>query len=215
MSPDLAQIARQRSDAYRLLAVCFYEPDKDMFVEENLCLNLAGLMDDISPPAAEACRRMDVSLKENSQEELLVEYSALFLGPFNAPAQPYGSVHLEQERLLMGDSTMEVQRIYAESGVKPEGEGPPDHIAIELEFMSFLESRLVQAFSEGNQVDLVDYSNIRGNFFNRLLASWTTAIAEALIKYADLEFYRSLGQCLNAFIAAEQQRLAAKASASP
>lgn len=215
MTTDLAQIARQRSDAYRLLAVCFYEPDKEMFVEENLCLNLAGLMDDISPSAAEACRRMDISLKENSQEELLIEYSALFLGPFNAPAQPYGSVHLEQERLLMGNSTMEVQRVYAESGVAPEGEGPPDHIAIELEFMSFLESRLAQAFTEGNQLDLVDYSTIRGRFFKRLLASWTPALAEALIKYADLEFYRSLGQCLNAFIVAEQERFAAKAPANP
>jgi len=216
MTIDLAKIALRRSDAYRLLAACFYEPDREMFIEENLCLNLAELMAEISPPLAEACRRMDASLKENSQEALLVDYSALFLGPFKAPAQPYGSVYLEQERRLMGDSTMDVQKVYAEAGVKQEADdGPPDHIAIELEFMSFLEGKIIQANSEGNQADQADYAAIQARFFNHLLASWAPALGKALVHYADLEFYRSLGQCLIDFIAAEQQRLVTNSPANP
>lgn len=215
MTTDHMQADLRRSDAYRLLAACFYEPDKELFIEENLCVNLAGLMANISPPAAEACRRMAASLKENSQEELLVEYAALFLGPFKAPAQPYGSVYLEQERRLMGDSTMEAQKIYAEAGVKQETDEPPDHIAIELEFMSFLEGKISQAISETNQIDLADYAAIRSRFFNRLLVSWAPLFGKVIVDCAELEFYRSLGQCLNAFIAAEQERLAALAPAKP
>ena len=214
MTTELMQAAQRQSDAYRLLAACFYQPDREMFVEENLCANLAGLMQEISLPAVgEACRRMAQSLAENNQEELLIEYSALFLGPFGAPAHPYGSVYLEQERKLMGDSTMEVLKLYAEAGVTYEGDEPPDHIAIELEFMSFLEGKIAQAISESNQADLADFSAIRGRFFNRLLASWAPILGNILKEQATLAFYRDLGECLLGFIGAERQRLQKPAAA--
>lgn len=208
MTTDLMPAAQRQSDAYRLLAACFSQPDREMFVEEKLCANLAGLMREISLPAAgEACQRMAQCLAQNSQEELLIEYAGLFLGPFGAPAHPYGSVYLEQERKLMGDSTMEVLKLYAESGVKYEGDEPPDHIAIELEFMSFLEGKIAQAINESNQADRADFSAIRGRFFNRLLASWAPILGNILKEQATLAFYRDLGECLVGFIGAEQQRL--------
>ncbi|MFH1019463.1 MAG: molecular chaperone TorD family protein [Pseudomonadota bacterium] len=216
MTTDLMQATLRQSDAYRLLAACFYQPDREMFVEENLCAKLAGLMQEISLPAVgEACLRMAQSLAENSQDELLVEYSGLFLGPFGAPAHPYGSVYLEKERKLMGDSTMEVLKIYAESGVKYEGDEPPDHIAIELEFMSFLEGRIAQAVSESNQADRAGFSAIRARFFNRLLASWAPILGNILKEQATLVFYRDLGECLLGFIGAEQQRLQKPALQTP
>jgi len=214
MTADLIQAAQRQSDIYRLLAVCFYQPDREVFVEENLCANLAGLMQEISLPAVgETCQRMAQSLAESNQEELLVEYSGLFLGPFGAPAHPYGSVYLEQERVLMGDSTMEVLKLYAQSGVKHEGDEPSDHIAIELEFMSFLEGRIAQAISETNQADRVDFSAIQARFFNRLLAPWAPILGNILKEQATLAFYRDLGECLVGFISAEQQRLQKSAAA--
>lgn len=214
MTNDLMQAAQRQSDAYRLLAACFYQPDREMFAEENLCGNLAGLMQELSLPAVgEACQRMAQSLAENSQEELLIEYSGLFLGPFGAPAHPYGSVYLEQERKLMGDSTMEVLQLYAESGVKHEADEPPDHIAIELEFMSFLEGRIAQAISESNQADRAGFSAIRSRFFNRLLVPWAPILGNILKEQATLVFYRDLGECLVGFIGAERQRLQKPAAA--
>lgn len=216
MTTELMQAVQRQSDAYRLLAACFYQPDREMFVEEKLCANLAGLMQEISlPTVGKACRRMAQSLMENSQEELLIEYSGLFLGPFGAPAHPYGSVYLEQERKLMGDSTMEVLHLYAESGVKHEGDEPPDHIAIELEFMSFLEGRIAQAISESNEADRAVFSAIRGRFFNRLLAPWAPTLGNILKEQATLAFYRDLGECLLGFISAEQQRLQKLALQNP
>jgi len=216
MTTDLIQAALRQSDVYRLLAVCFYQPDREVFVEEKLCINLAGLMQEISlPTVGEACQRMAQSLAENNQEELLIEYSALFLGPFGAPAHPYGSVYLEQERTLMGDSTMEVLKLYAQSGVKYEGDEPPDHIAIELEFMSFLEGKIAQAISEANQAERADFSAIRARFFNRLLASWAPILGNILKEQATLAFYRDLGECLLGFISAERQRLQKPALQTP
>ena len=214
MTTELMQAAQRQSDAYRLLAACFYQPDREMFLEENLCANLAGLMQEISlPTVAQACQRMAQSLAENNQEELLVEYSALFLGPFGAPAHPYGSVYLEQERKLMGDSTMEVLKFYGDSGVKHEGDEPPDHIAIELEFMSFLEGKIAQAIGESNQAERADFSALRARFFNRLLVLWAPVLGNILKEQATLAFYRDLGECLVGFIGAEQQRLQKSAAA--
>lgn len=203
-----AQAGLTRSDAYRLLAACFYEPEKEMFLEENLCANLAGILKALSLPGAESCGIMEEDLRNREQQELLVEYSALFLGPFSPPAPPYGSVYLEEGRRLMGDSTMEAQKVYAEAGVKHEGEEFPDHIAIELEFMSFLEQRIARAMGEANQADLADFSAIRNRFFTRLLAPWAPLLGKAIIDHAALPFYLALGECLNGFIAAEKQRLA-------
>lgn len=207
MTNHLAGLNLTRSDAYRLLAACFYEPDKEMFLEENLCANLAVLMAELSVPVAESCRRMEQGLQENSREELLVEYSALFLGPFGALAQPYGSVHLDQERQLMGDSTMAVQKIYDGAGVKHETNGPPDHIAIELEFMSFLEQRLAQAATTADEAAAADLAAIESGFFNKYLATWSPLLAEAIQAHARLGFYQALSECLLGFISAEQQRL--------
>ena len=207
MSTDLARPDLARSDAYRLLAACFYEPDREMFLEENLCANLADLMEELSIPAAEFCRRMEQGLQENSREDLLVDYAALFLGPFGAPAQPYGSVHLEEEHQLMGDSTMKVQKIYGAAGVKQKTDGPPDHIAIELEFMSFLEQRIAQAIAVSDQAAVADFTAIQAGFFNTYLASWAPLLGMAIQEHAKLTFYRALGECLRGFISAEQQRL--------
>lgn len=214
MSTDLARPDLARSDAYRLLAACFYEPDREMFLEENLCANLAGLMEELSVPAAESCRRMEQGLRENSGEGLLVDYSALFLGPFGAPAQPYGSVYLDKERQLMGDSTMAVRRIYDEAGVKQETDGPPDHIAVELEFMSFLGQRIARAIAVPDQAEVADFPAIQARFFNTYLASWAPLLGRAIREHAKLTFYRALGECLPGFITAEQQRLR-KAAAFP
>lgn len=199
------QAGLTRSDAYRLLAACFYEPDKEMFLEENLCANLAGVLNTLSLPGAESCGIMEEDLKNREQQELLVEYSALFLGPFSPPVPPYGSVYLEEGRRLMGDSTMEAQKVYAEAGVKHEEEEFPDHIAIELEFMSFLEQRIAQARSEANQADLDDFRTIRNRFFTRLLAPWAPLFGKAMVDHAQIPFYHALGECLIAFIAAEKK----------
>lgn len=204
---DLAQTAILRSDAYRLLAACFYEPEREMFLEEKLCANLGELFAKFSMPLNEICQRMQQGLEAKNQDELLLEYTTLFLGPFTIPAQPFGSVYLDKDKCLMGDSTMEARNLYAEAGVKHEDEGPPDHIAIELEFMSFLEQRIAQALSEANQADLADYSAIRARFFHGLLAPWVPQLGKAMVDNSEEGFYRALGECLIGFIAAEKANI--------
>ncbi len=214
MTTDLARLDVARSDVYRLLAACFYEPDRELFLEENLGANLASLMQKLVVPAGEHCRRLEKGLRENSQEELLVEYSALFLGPFGAPAQPYGSVYLEQSRQLMGDSTIVVKKMYQEAGIGQESEGPPDHIALELEFMSYLAKRIAQATANGEAAEFAELCRRQRDFYTICLARWVTPFCNAIRENAQLPFYRALADCLVTFIAAEPRRMQDMAIAS-
>ena len=102
---DVTPIIR-RGDTYKLLAACFYEPEKQLFLEENLCQNLAQLLQHSTPEGAEAAEQMLLSLQQYNQQELSVDHAALFVGPFELIAAPYGSVWREKQRLVMGDSTM-------------------------------------------------------------------------------------------------------------
>ncbi|OQX16704.1 MAG: hypothetical protein BWK76_11260 [Desulfobulbaceae bacterium A2] len=201
-----SRYAATRGDAYRLLAACFYEPERELLLEEHLPENLTTLMSELEVPADEACRLLAEGLQQASQEELLVEYSALFLGPFGAPAHPYGSVYLEQAGLLMGDSSMAVQKCYLEAGLTQKAEGPPDHIALELEFMSFLINKAAEAEAAGDSARQQDFARRQGLFLSRFLASWVIPFANAIRAHAQLAYYRALADCLVIFIATESHR---------
>src|SRR3989304_4531298 len=91
---------RTRGDCYRFLSACFCQPGKNVFQED--------------------------SILKYGNEELLVEYSRLFIGPFGVIAPPYGSVYLDGERRVMGDSTMKVIGMYRDEGLS----GPSDATAL-------------------------------------------------------------------------------------
>ncbi len=207
MTTDPARRDVARSDAYRLLAACFCEPERELFLAENLGANLAALMEELAVPAREPCRRLAEGLDANSQEELFLEYTALFLGPFGAPAHPYGSVYLDQARQLMGDSTMVAKKMYQAAGITQEVEGPPDHICLELEFMSYLTRRIAQALADGDEAVVAEFSRRQRDFYTRCLARWVTPFCNAIRDNAQLPFYRALADCLGGFIAAERRHV--------
>ncbi len=70
-----------------------------------------------------------------SLETLQTEYTRLFISSFPAlPCPPYESFY--REGLLFGETALEVQDYFADSGIELAVEGEyPDHVAIELEFI--------------------------------------------------------------------------------
>ncbi len=70
--------------------------------------------------------------------DLSSAYCQLFLGPGRPIAQLYGSTYLEGS--LFGESTVQVQQMYAKSGLRiPESQHElPDHLSIELAYMAHL-----------------------------------------------------------------------------
>lgn len=187
-------------DCFRLMAACFYEPDKPLFLEQAVCSNLAMLLEEISTQAAEAAGEMSRTLNRLEQEQMLVDYAALFIGPSELPAPPYGSVYLEKGRALMGATTLQVQKFYEDVGLQVEEKEPADHIAIELEFMAFLHGREASALQAGASEEADRMKDLREKFFSGWLKPWVADFCTAIRRGGKNPFYVSLADCLEGFI---------------
>jgi TorA maturation chaperone TorD len=98
-----------------MLSDCYFLPDPGLSEKlENLELN----MSDVCEPAAEWAHSMRKEFEGSANlEPLKIDFSKLFVGPYKLFAAPYGSVYLDGERQVMGDSTLDVKNRYREAGL--------------------------------------------------------------------------------------------------
>ena len=196
-----ADITGQCGDCFKLLAACFYEPEKELFLEERLCHNLASLLAECHcREAAKAAAGLQAALEETGEDELKVEYARLFVGPFELIAPPYGSVYLEPNRRLMGDTTMAVRKAYRDSGLSLEVKEAPDHVALELEFMHYLWFKEAEAAAEEDSQRAREYAALQADFLRKYLGPWIPEFCEKIRQGTENRFYRALAGCLENFI---------------
>jgi len=188
------------SDTFRLLSVCFYMPDKIVLLEEKVCVHLKDLMSRSCPGAETHCIAMEKELLGSEEKELQTEYAALFVGPFELIAPPYGSVYLDGKHMLMGDSTMEVQRMYREAGLTLETKEVPDHIALELEFASYLTGRMEQLPNGDGENRREETVTIYNHLLQHHLTQWVPEFCQRIRTGSGSAFYCSLADCVELFI---------------
>lgn len=191
-----------RGDCYRLLAACFYQPQKEIFMEGGLLKNLTASLRQVCPEAAVFSSGMEKTVLNYSDEELAVEYAKLFVGPNEMIAPPYGSMYLDGKKTIMGESTMEVIRMYQQEGLARDSEFKdlPDHIAVELEFMYYLVFKEMKTREEADDKASSVYIEKQDIFLNRLLRSWVPQFCDRIKEGTDNVFYKALAGCLYAFI---------------
>lgn len=179
-----------RAEAYRLLSACFYQPE-DAFLEEDVFGQLRAVMAEICPERVADVAAMDACFRESGTEALVLDYSRLFLGPFDILASPYGSVYLDGEKIVMGKSTMRAFALYREGGFAVVDDFPemPDHVAVELEFLYLLSFRLGQALDQDVRTQL---RTLKRRFLVEHLGRWVGELAEAMREGAVTDFYRRL-----------------------
>jgi TorA maturation chaperone TorD len=194
-------------DCYRLLAVFFYEPDITLWRKEKICTSFAELMKSISTEASQAAKQMEQALENMDEEQIMVDYAALFVGPFELLAPPYGSIYLETTKRLMGDSTMTVLKMYQEAGLSIDVKEAPDHIAIELEFMHYLYTKEAEAVHNGNNAKVQSQASMRKVFLSACLSAWIPEFCRNIRAGTDNSFYRALADCLEIFIEQEVSTL--------
>lgn len=196
---NIDQICQIQSDCFRLLSVCFYEPEKDLLLEEDLCLNLSALLKQMDDRASEAAQNMQQALLSTDEMALKVDYAALFVGPFNLGAPPYSSVYLDKSNQVMGDSTLQVKTFYEEAGLQLDQQELPDHIAIELEFMSYLMNMEIHSVDKSEDENHEKFMGMRSHFFLSYLYPWIPELCQRIAENAETEFYRELSISLRLF----------------
>jgi TorA maturation chaperone TorD len=99
-----------------------------------------------------------------------------------------------EKGLLMGDSALHLLALYKQCGLEAGGEyqGMPDHVVMELEFLSFLYERATDKEIERFIKDHLD---------------WIALLREKFEEFHSHPFYRSILEVLLLFLRKEKERL--------
>ena len=202
------QSSTTREDIYRLLAACFYPPTAAL-LEEYCCVSLASLLKEISADAARYATDAAVAANNSSSEALAVEHARLFIGPFQLVAPPYGSIYLDDAKIVMGDSTSRVAALYHACGLHlaDDFHELPDHFAVELEFMSYLAFKQREAESSGDKNETARCVALQREFLDRFLMPWLEPFTSAIINDGEAPFYRAIARCTAALITEDHNAL--------
>ncbi|MHC4694550.1 MAG: TorD/DmsD family molecular chaperone [Planctomycetota bacterium] len=179
----------QRADAYKFLSECYYLPDN----------RLMQKVADVAKTHQFFAELETCILSGPELESLKIDYTRLFVGPFKLLAPPYGSIYLEDNR-VMGVSTLDARYCYESEGMNVVIKEAPDHIAVELEFMYYLAVKKIQATKEENSQDIQLYQKKQKSFLCSHLARWLSEFTENVQKHAQTEFYRKLARLTALFV---------------
>ncbi|RJQ51539.1 MAG: molecular chaperone TorD [Nitrospiraceae bacterium] len=208
LTDEFIQNEAYRSDVYRLLSACYCKPGNE-FAEEGLAKNLAAALEPVLREAVPFAKNMDEALASHSAQDILIDYSALFIGPFKLLAPPYGSTYLESERTVLGSSTIDAIKRYRSAGVEmdPGQKDIPDHIATELEFMYYLITKEIEAYRASNREEASKHLEAQQDFLKRHLGAWGPKFAADVKKGAKNPFYKNLADCTLLFIKSDMDYL--------
>jgi len=204
MQDDDHEKAAARADLCRFLAACYYQPGPE-FAEEKVFDSMLEAAARLHPDLeAHACR-LGEEFSRAGPENLLLDYTRLFLGPVHIVAKPYGSVWIDREKTLMQDSTMAVLELYQEGGFEMDESFRelPDHIAAELEFLYLLIFQENQARVAGDSEALSATIGLRQHFLDRHLGRWVGPFTAAVRAGAQSDFYRELAELTDRFVRME------------
>ncbi|MDO8932212.1 MAG: molecular chaperone TorD family protein [Rhodocyclaceae bacterium] len=198
-----------REDACRYLAACYYQPET-AFAEEKVFPSLLDAVARFDADLVPYARQLGAEFARARTEDLLLDYTRLFLGPMQILAKPYGSVWLEENKTLMGDTTMAVIALYQEGGfeIDEEFREVPDHIAVELEFLYLLIFQENEARSSGDAARLKAVADLKARFLDQHLGRWIGPFTEAVKGSAESVFYRQLAELTALFVGREARQAA-------
>lgn len=117
-----------------------------------------------------------------AEEPLSEAWQRLFIGPYALPAPPWGSVWLDKENIVFGDSTVELRQWMRAKGIEPvtTHKEPEDHFGLMMMLAAWL--------AEQN----------RRNDLEELLAwhllPWSEHFLDMLASCAERDFYIALAK---------------------
>jgi TorA maturation chaperone TorD len=138
---------------------------------------------------SEVLERINLNSEEETQD-LLWDYTRLFIGPYRLPCPPWESVYASEKRLLLQESSDAVRAIYERLGVEVGTPSVlPDHIGAELNFMGILLEKIETGLREE-----ATYRQISKDFVEEHLRNWIPRFASDLEKAAETPLYKALAR---------------------
>ncbi len=146
----------------------------------------------------DALDKIDLN-SEQELEDLLWEFTRLFIGPYKLPCPPWESVYTSGRRLMMQEAYDEVQDFYQDVGLEIRNpEINADHIGAELNFLAVLYGKM-----NGDPEKRLYYMDIAKRFLDEHLMSWIPQFTLDMEEAACFALYKVLAQVTREFIGAK------------
>lgn len=168
---------------------------------DTICQSLAALghtsaSEDVSKLKQEYPNSAD-------RNQLLLEferdYTRMFFASKPRLAHLFESVYREGK--LLQESTFEIARLYHDAGLHLNDDFslPPDHIAVELEFTSFLFFKEIEGIRTGNQ-EIAEYAReLQAVVIDKHLRPFVLNLAEKVATHARTAFYRVMAGAMKQY----------------
>lgn len=147
---------------------------------------------EIKAQAAELFAQID-----EAEESAGQAYQRLFIGPYALPAPPWGSVYLDKESVVFGDSTLALRQWMRENHIEPlltQAE-PEDHIGLLLMMCAWLAENSPSLLNE---------------FMAQHLLPWSGRYLELLQQKSEHPLYQGVALLAGSTLSGWQQQLALK-----
>lgn len=184
---------------YNGLARAFNYPDEDLagaLTDGRFAGEIVGLLPD---EAGRIVKPLEIYRGVDRRALLLDlerDYTWMFFASKPRIAYLFESVYNEGK--LYQESTFQIARLYHEAGLKVDEafKLPPDHIAVEFEFMAYLAFSEGEAVSGGNGENGEYARDLRNKVLSEHLGPFALAMGERIRGQAKTDFYRTMGNFL-------------------
>lgn len=200
MNEHLETVAA-KSMLYTLLAHALNYPDMDLvssLLEGRFRRDLTAVLPLEARTILEGLSVYSGGEREKALLDLERDYTWMFFASKPRIAYLFGSVYSENK--LYQDSTLEIARLYHEAGLKVEEafKLPPDHIAIEFEFMAYLAFNEMEAIKTANGKSEEYALELQQKALDKYVSPLARNIGERIANGAKTDFYRTIGHILMA-----------------
>jgi TorA maturation chaperone TorD len=202
----LADLARVRQAGYRLFSSALLYPDEERFetlgaVAQELEGRSRRLAEFAFFPQWSRFVRALVTWADGGMAGVEQAYVRLFVVSPDGICPPYASHYLAPG--APAQVMAEVEGEYARAGfsVPPSLGEPPDHIAVELEFMGLLCAEEAEAWNRRSPGDAVQRLDREASFLDRHLSRWFAEFFDQVAALDGGGFYTLATDAARAFLA--------------
>lgn len=213
---DLEDVFTTRQWFYDFLGKSFYEEPNQTRLKEAFNINIfesfKGQDDESQSEGVDLVLSSlkDIeTMEEKDFKKIKEEYNRLFVGPGKLVAPPWGSVYLSEERIIFDEHTLSVRDFYKSWGisVNRKNKEPDDHIGFELEFMSIMCRKSIDAIRENDMDKLKDLLEAQKSFLQDHLLKWTDQFFQVIFKYSEENFFKGLALFTSEYLNMDKELL--------
>ncbi len=178
---------------YKIFSLIFHKPEREFvgYLRNGFSKDIGFLENGAKSGFARFLDENRLKSDEEFYKMLAVEYTKLFTTAIpSVPCPPYESMYREKE--VMGNSTISVLDCYNKAGLRvlETFRDLPDHVAVELEFLYYLENQ--------------GYNEEFNAFMNEHFSRWVPQFCEDIEKNDRIGFYRHAAAALLEFVNEEE-----------